>query len=93
MVYTTEPRDDRAVDGLIWLGEAVRKARIARGLSQRHLARMCALDQGSISRLENGKAPGMRIESLGRILRVVMVLDVRPPYVVPPYVVGFDRTR
>jgi DNA-binding XRE family transcriptional regulator len=46
--------------GLVTLGESVRRARWRAGLSQRHLGRLCGLDQSIISRLENGKLANLR---------------------------------
>jgi transcriptional regulator with XRE-family HTH domain len=90
MPYTTELRDESARRALTWIGDAVKRARHARGLSQHALARQCGVDQGTISRLERGLAPGMRIESLARILRVVFAIDMRTDGPIPPVSSKFD---
>ena len=46
--------------GMAAIGESVREARRRAGLSQRHLGRLCGLDQSVISRLENGKLANLR---------------------------------
>ena len=46
--------------GMAAIGESVREARRRAGLSQRHLGKLCGLDQSVISRLENGKLANLR---------------------------------
>jgi hypothetical protein len=46
--------------GMTAIGESVREARRRAGLSQRHLGKLCGLDQSVISRLENGKLANLR---------------------------------
>jgi len=49
-----------SIAGLVALGESVRRARWRAGLTQRHLGKLCGLDQSVISRLENGKLANLR---------------------------------
>lgn len=49
-----------AIAGMAALGESVRRARWRAGLTQRHLGKLCGLDQSVISRLENGKLANLR---------------------------------
>ena len=49
-----------SIAGMAAIGESVRRARWRAGLSQRHLGRLCGLDQSIISRLENGKLANLR---------------------------------
>lgn len=53
------------------LGAAVRRARLRHGLSQRQLGWRVALDQTTISRLENGKLKGLRLMLLARVIRTL----------------------
>ena len=46
--------------GMVALGQSVRRARWRAGLTQRHLGKLCGLDQSVISRLENGKLANLR---------------------------------
>jgi len=68
--------DPRTMAALLRLGLAISQARRLTGLSQTRLARRSGVDQGSISRLERGLAPGMRIENIARILDIVGSLNV-----------------
>ena len=49
-----------SIAGMTALGESVRRARWRAGLTQRHLGKLCGLDQSVISRLENGKLANLR---------------------------------
>lgn len=51
-----------------------RSLRCERGLTQRALAERCGLSQSTISRLENGLAPGVRVIWLARLL-----VSLEPP--------------
>jgi transcriptional regulator with XRE-family HTH domain len=55
-------------EALTVLGQVLRELRIERGLSQRALAGRCGLSQSTISRLEAGKAVGVRAAWLARLL-------------------------
>jgi transcriptional regulator with XRE-family HTH domain len=55
-------------DALVVLGEVLRELRGERGLSQRALAGRCGLSQSTISRLETGKAEGVRVAWIARLL-------------------------
>jgi DNA-binding XRE family transcriptional regulator len=49
-----------STNGMLAIGESVRRARWRAGLTQRHLGKLCGLDQSIISRLENGKLANLR---------------------------------
>ena len=49
-----------STNGMLTIGESVRRARWRAGLTQRHLGKLCGLDQSVISRLENGKLANLR---------------------------------
>jgi transcriptional regulator with XRE-family HTH domain len=55
-------------EALVVLGEVLRELRAERGLSQRALAGRCGLSQSTISRLETGKAEGVRVAWIARLL-------------------------
>ena len=84
MPYTIDPRDEAARAPLRWIGTGVTLARRERQLSQRGLAALSGVDQGTISRLERGLAPGMRLESLARILVVLYAIEIRTDGHIPP---------
>lgn len=54
------PYPDISISGMAAIGDSVREARRRAGMSQRHLAKVCGLDQSVISRLENGKLANLR---------------------------------
>lgn len=60
--------DQPTIEALVLLGSVLRDLRALHGLTQRQLARRCGLDQSTISRLENGKAPGTRAAWIARLL-------------------------
>jgi transcriptional regulator with XRE-family HTH domain len=53
------------------LGQELRKARIGSALSQSELSGASGVDQGTISRLERGLAPGLRFATYGRLMEIV----------------------
>jgi transcriptional regulator with XRE-family HTH domain len=55
-------------EALVVLGAVLRELRGERGLSQRALADRCGLSQATISRLESGKAEGVRVAWIARLL-------------------------
>jgi transcriptional regulator with XRE-family HTH domain len=55
-------------EALVVLGAVLRELRGERGLSQRALAGRCGLSQATISRLESGKAEGVRVAWIARLL-------------------------
>lgn len=62
-------RDDPERDDFLELmGSGLRRERASLGWSQRKLAAEAGVDQSLISRLEHGKAPGIRYERFARIL-------------------------
>lgn len=56
---------------LLELGAAIREGRRQHGLTQTRLEALSGVDQSSISRLERGLAPGMKVSRLARILAVI----------------------
>ncbi len=64
-----QPRyvDPSARDALKRIGRGIAAARRAHGLSQLQLEQLSGVDQTTISRLEHGLAPGIRLERLARI--------------------------
>jgi len=65
------PLDPTVQLGMSVLGELVRRARRAAGLSQRRLAQLCMLNQSTISRLENGLLRHLRFTTLARLLGIL----------------------
>jgi transcriptional regulator with XRE-family HTH domain len=65
----SQPRyvDPWAREALKRVGRGIAAARHAHGLSQLQLERLSGVDQTTISRLEHGLAPGIRLERLARI--------------------------
>ena len=59
------------------VGRQVFFARTWQGLSQRKLESLCRVDQTTISRLERGLAPGLRLERLAAIMAVLGVTELR----------------
>ncbi len=59
-----DPPTQRALE---LLGEEIRRARMARGWTQRRLADYCGVAQSTICRLECGLAPGLRTEAIARV--------------------------
>jgi transcriptional regulator with XRE-family HTH domain len=59
--------DDWTVEALRETGRAIRRLRSAEGLTQRALADRCGLSQSTISRLERGLTPGLRLAWLARL--------------------------
>ncbi len=53
---------------LRYAGDRVRSDRVGRAWSQRELERRSGVDQTTISRLERGLAPGLRLEAFASIL-------------------------
>ena len=78
MPYLFRRPNPHTIEALERIGVAVRHARRTQYLSQRVLGRLAGVDQGSISRIENGLAPGMRLEYLARIVAVLGPLTVGP---------------
>ena len=71
--------DDWMDRGLLDLGRTVRNARRSAGWSQRQLADRAGLSQSSISRLERGLLPGLKIKRLGPIVASLGSLVIRSP--------------
>jgi transcriptional regulator with XRE-family HTH domain len=62
MAYAIQSLDPRTAAFMKAVGRQLFFARIGQGLSQRQLERLCSVDQTTISRLERGLAPGLRLE-------------------------------
>src|SRR5450759_2447153 len=71
MPYYAFSSDPRVADALACIGAAARRARHDRGLTQLRLELLTEVDQTTISRIENGLAPNVRLEYLARIIAVV----------------------
>ena len=68
------------------IGDAIRKAREAKGLSQRQLGKLSGVDYSAISRIENGERAAPDATSLMRIARALDV-DVENFYALAGYLV------
>jgi transcriptional regulator with XRE-family HTH domain len=85
MPYTFRGHDRRVIGAQVALGHAIQRARASQLLSQEALEARSSIDQSTISRLERGVAPGLRLDRLAQILaglsvdRVVIVLREDPP--------------
>lgn len=53
---------------VLWFGEWLRRQRRAASLSQRKLERLSGVDQTTISRIETGQRPGVRLVVVARLL-------------------------
>lgn len=78
--------DPDVEDVLVVLGEEIRRRRGAR--SQEWVGRACGLSQSTISRLESGQAPSLRLE---RYARVLAVLETGRP--LGPWLPATEDTR
>jgi transcriptional regulator with XRE-family HTH domain len=78
MSHSLGPIDEPTAEALRILGRILYELRRQRGLSQRALAARCGLSQSTISRLENGLAPGVRVAWVARLL-AGLDLDVPAP--------------
>lgn len=61
---------DASMDCMKTMGIRIRESRAERGISQKHLADLCGIDQTHISRYENG-AVEPKASSLARIARAL----------------------
>ena len=68
MSHTVGPIDEPTAEALRILGRILYELRRQRGFNQRALAARCGLSQATISRLENGLAPGVRVAWIARLL-------------------------
>lgn len=68
MSHTIGGLDPATREALQALGSVIRELRAARGLTQRALAARCGLSQPTISRLECGRAEGLRAAWIARLL-------------------------
>jgi transcriptional regulator with XRE-family HTH domain len=62
------------------VGELIRKARHARGLSQERLGEWSGLDQSVISRIETGRPIGLRFVTFLRVLDALGITGLQPTY-------------
>jgi transcriptional regulator with XRE-family HTH domain len=76
MPYREPP--DRAVVVLRSLGAELRRARYARGFSQAALAGHSTVSQSTVSMLERGLAPGLRISRYALMIAVLGRAPERP---------------
>jgi transcriptional regulator with XRE-family HTH domain len=86
MAYWRERYSETELAALAQIGGAIRVARLRIPWSQHALARRCGLSQSSISRLEAGKAPTVRVARLARVLVVLearLVIELIPPPLPP----------
>jgi transcriptional regulator with XRE-family HTH domain len=86
MTYPMERYSPVELDALAQIGGAIRTARLRIPWSQHALASRCGLSQSTISRLEAGKAPTVRIGRLAGILIVLrarLVIELIPPQLPP----------
>jgi transcriptional regulator with XRE-family HTH domain len=67
-VFDELPAPPRTPEELVLLGLLVRRLRHGRGWSQSMLAGRADVPQSTISRLERGQRPGLRADSLARVL-------------------------
>ncbi len=85
MPYTFRPHGRRIIGAQVALGLAIERARMSQLLSQEALEARSGIDQSTISRLERGLAPGLRLDRLAQVLaglsvaRVVIVFRDEPP--------------
>jgi transcriptional regulator with XRE-family HTH domain len=68
MPYTFRPHDRRVIGAQVAVGRAIQRARVSQLLSQEALEARSSIDQSTISRLERGLAPGLRLDRLAQIL-------------------------
>jgi len=62
------------------LGDLLRRARQARGISQLVLEEWSGVDQTVISRLETGRAIGLRLKALLRLIDALGIDRLEPTY-------------
>ena len=84
--YTRVDRGHHVADRLLRaLGSEVRTARLAAGLSLRHVAQLTGFSKGFLSRLERGEAPGASVRAFSVLFTVLgMRLSARPYPEGPP---------
>jgi hypothetical protein len=76
------PAPPEVLEGWVILGTLVRERRCALGWTQRELRDATGVDQSSLSRLENGRLPGLRWWRFARIVGAMGGLDPGLPH--PP---------
>ena len=78
--WSWEQTDNAPRIGLMVIAFSVRERRLLCRLSQEQLAFRAGLNLSTVSRLENGRLPTMRIATLARI---VGVLELGPRFLFP----------
>jgi transcriptional regulator with XRE-family HTH domain len=73
MPYTMRNHDARTRRVLERIGRTMMLARVGQGLSQRDLEALTHVDQSTICRLENGRAPGIRLDKIATIIAVLAI--------------------
>ena len=76
MPYRAPP--EHAVEVLRFLGEELRRARLARGFSQAALAGHATVSQSTVSMFERGLAPGLRMSRYALMIAVLRRAPERP---------------
>lgn len=76
-------RNPQAQRGAASIGRALHDARLRARISQRRLEDATGVDQTTISRLERGIAPGLRLERLGQIVEALGGDIALCPHVAP----------
>ncbi len=79
MAWFEQPRDPQEQRGFDLIGGMVKRRRGALGWSQRYLEGQCGIDQGVISRLENGKQYGLRWSRFAELVDALGGLEVVAP--------------
>lgn len=72
--------DPMVEEVLASLGDDVVRLRAALGRSQAWVGRACGLSQSTVSRLEAGAAPSLRLERYARVLAVLRTGRVLSPW-------------
>ena len=77
MAYRTEIPDEATRAYLRRIGGQVRIHRLEAAVSQTQLAVMSGVSQPTISRLERGLAPGLRLERVAAIMVILEIPNLR----------------
>ena len=83
------PRDEFPRDPfLLAFGRLVHTCRVFQGLTQKSFGERVGLDQGSVSRLERGMLPGIRLRKVCPVMAEMGLVRRRPPADTPPLATG-----
>jgi transcriptional regulator with XRE-family HTH domain len=77
MPYRTEIDDVAVREYMRRVGGQVRTHRLLSAVSQSQLAALSSVSQPTISRLERGLAPGIRLERLAAIMVILEIPNLR----------------